>query len=197
MRVKVDKVYVGEEIIWGHQLAIWEVSLQDFDLTTLHHELQTIQWEGNQPQGNLRLAMSYPPPDSIHAFKNEVESLKDDILEQLYETGSELIKQNWYRGLEYYKNNVKMYCNIYKDLPKFSMGPHIDNAHIMFQLLINISENDTGTIFHNHNLAISEPAYKATGNQGKGIIFINNPNSAHSITDITKDRYVIYATIGF
>ena len=197
MRINVDKVYVGEETIWGHQLAIWEVSLQDFDLTTLHHELQTIQWEGNQPQGDLRLAMSYPPPDSIHAFKNEVESLKDDILEQLYETGSELIKQNWYRGLEYYKNNVKMYCNIYKDLPGFFMEPHYDNGHIMFQLLINISVNDTGTIFHNHNLAISEPAYKATGNQGKGIIFINNPNSAHSITGITKDRYVIYATIGF
>jgi hypothetical protein len=196
MRVKVDKVFQGNEIsVWGHYLAIWEVSLQDFDLTTLHHELQTIKWKGYQPQGDLRLTMNHPPLDSIHLFKNKFESLKDDILDQLYETGSELIKSHWHRGLEYYKANTSMAFDIYKDLPGFSMGPHIDNAHIMFQLLINISENDTGTTFH--NLTIAEPAYTATGNQGKGIIFINNPNSAHSITDVTKDRYMIYATIGF
>jgi hypothetical protein len=203
MRVKVDKVYVGEEILFGYRLAIWEVSLQDFDLTTLDHDLRMMEWYGNQPQGKLRLAMSYPPPDSIHAFKNELESLKDDILDQLYETGNEHIEQNWYRGLEYYKNNTKMNLNIYKDLPGFSMEPHIDNGHIMFQLLINLTENDTGTAFHNLSTfflpakSTDTPVYKATGNQGKGIIFINNPNSAHSITDITKDRYVIYATIGF
>lgn len=237
MRVKVDKVYTGEEILLGYGLTIWEVSLQDFDLTTLHHDLRMWEWEGNQPQGELRLAMGYTSPDSIYAFKNEFKSLKDDILDQLYETGSEHIKQHWNKGLEYYKNNSIMDCTIYKDLPGFSMVPHVDHGHIMFQLLINLTENDTGTAFHNpstfswhllptvftgpvwgalmerlygkdffEKLSGSEiisnkytdtPVYKSTGEQGKGIVFVNTPNSAHSITDITKDRYVIYATIGF
>jgi hypothetical protein len=39
--------------------------------------------------------------------------------------------------------------------------------------------------------------YKGTGEQGKGLIFVNTPNSAHSINDVTKDRYIVYATIGF
>jgi len=202
MRINVDKVYVGEEILFGNQLVIWEVSLQDFDLTSLHHELQTMSWIGNQPQGELRLSMGYPIPDQIHSFKNEFESLKDDILDQLFITGSEYIKPIWYRSLEYYKNNAKMPSNIYKDLPGFSMHPHIDNGHTMFQLLINLTENVTGTSFHNPSTfktatCTSEPVYKATGEQGKGIIFVNTPNSAHSITDITKDRYVIYSSIMF
>jgi hypothetical protein len=202
MRVKVDKVYAGEEILFGYQLAIWEVSLQDFDLTTIHHDLRMIEWYDNQPQGKLRFSMGNPPPDSIHAFKNEFESLKYDILDQLYETGSEYIQQNWYRGLEYYKNNTKMTLNIYKDLPGFSMGSHIDNSHIMFQLLINLTDNDTGTAFHTPSTWLTPkstdiPVYKGTGEQGKGLIFVNTPNSAHSINDVTKDRYIVYATIGF
>ena len=200
MRIKVDKVYVGEEIIWGHRLAIWEVSLQDFDLTTIHHDLRMMEWDGNQPQGALRYIMSYPLLESIHLFRNGIESLKNNILEQLYETGNDYIKNHWYAGIDFYKENTKMAVQIYKDLPGFFMEPHIDNGHIMFQLIINLTENDTGTAFHNHSTFLpvkstDTPAYKATGEQGKGIVFVNNVNSAHSINHITKDRYVLYASI--
>jgi len=201
MRINVDKVYVGEETIWGHHLAIWEVSLQDFDLTSLHHYLHTASWEGNQPQGALRCAMSYPLPESIHLFRTGIESLKNSILEQIYETGNDYIKRNWYAGIDFYKENTGMGVQIFKDLPGFSMEPHIDNGHVMFQLLINLTENDTGTAFHNPSTFLlpakstDTPVYKSTGEQGKGIVFLNNGNSAHSINHITKDRYVLYASI--
>lgn len=200
MRVNVDRVYTGEEIIWGHHLAIWEVSLHDFDLNTLQYDLHTLNWEGNQPQGPLRLATGYPPPEKIELFKKEFALLKNDILEQVYETGSDYIKKNWYASIDVYKEKTIMGIQIYKDLPGFSMEPHIDNGHVMFQLLINLTENDLGTAFHNPSTyetasSISEPVYRATGQQGKGIIFVNNTNSAHSINYITKDRYMLYASI--
>lgn len=200
MRVKVDNLYTGVEKVWGHRLAIWEVSLLDFDLTTLHNDLHTLQWEGNQPQGKLRLSAVYSLPESIVSFKTIFGSLKNDLLEQMYETGSAYIKNNWYLGLDYYKENTIMGVQLYKDLPGFSMEPHIDNGHIMFQLLINLTENDAGTAFHNTRYfkattSTSEPIYRSTGKQGKGIVFVNNPNSAHSINHITKDRYVLYASI--
>lgn len=201
MRVNVDRVYTGEEIIWGHRLGIWEVSLHDFDLNTLQHDLHTLTWEGNQPQSPLRLTVGQLVPEKLELFKKEFVLLKNDILEQLYKNGIHLIKNNWYAGIDFYKENTMMGIQIYKDLPGFSMEPHIDNGHVMFQLLINLTENDPGTAFHNPSTyetasSISEPVYRATGEQGKGIIFVNNTNSAHSINNITKDRYILYASIG-
>lgn len=202
MKVKVDKVYVSDEILWGHPLAIWEISLQDFDLTSLHNDLNNITWEGNQLQGSLRYNMIEPLPQSLESFKKEFESLKNDIIQQLFDTGNDYIKYNWYRGLEYYKEHTSMKMHLYKDLPGFVMQPHIDNGHIMFQLLLNITDNDIGTAFHSHfNTETakynSTPIYSATGEQGKGIVFVNTANSAHSIGNITKDRYILYASIQF
>jgi hypothetical protein len=203
MKIQVSEPFVGPESFYGQSLALWNVSLIDYNIATIENDLLHVAtWRGNQPQGPLRLRIEYPLPQSIEEFKNQIELLKNDILDQLFATGSEYITYRWYKGLEYYKEHATAEFQIMKDLPGFSMPPHIDNGHIMFQMLINLTHNDSGTAFHNPSsfktaTSTSTPVYVGAGEQGKGVIFMNSANSAHSIDYITKDRYILHFTIGF
>ena len=163
MKLKIDNLHVSSDIFWGHSLTIWNVTLTEYDISTIQHDLLHVAtWEGNQPQGPLRLRIAYPLPQSIAEFKNQIELLKNDILEQLFATGSEYITQTWYKGLEYYKEHSSFNFQIMKDLPGFSMTPHIDNGHTMFQIIINLTQNESGTAFYDPS-SPSTPVYVCTG----------------------------------
>ena len=106
---------------------------------------------------------------------------------------SNRIRNNWLSNLDYYINESHFKSSIIKDLPGFKMTPHLDNYHVMAQLIINLQDNCTSTKFYSFNS--TEPFYVAPTKKYQGIMFLNKPGAVHDIDNITKDRYMLYASI--
>jgi hypothetical protein len=73
------------------------------------------------------------------------------------------------------------------------MGIHLDNNHIMLQLIVNLTDNDSGTEMY--DIVSSDPYHRVTGEKNKGIMFLNGPGALHSIGNINKDRYILYSAV--
>jgi len=99
----------------------------------------------------------------------------------------------WYRDVEYYVKHAHTFGVIFHDEPGFEMGIHLDNNHIMLQLIVNLTDNDSGTAMY--DIVSPDPYYKLTGEKNKGIIFLNGPGALHSIGNINKDRYILYSAV--
>lgn len=108
-------------------------------------------------------------------------------------TGYDLFKQSWYKGTEYYIQHCHTFSVIYHDEPGFEMLAHLDNRHIILQLIINLTDNDSGTELY--DITSTEPYLKVTGEKNKGIMFLNGPGALHSIRNINKDRYILYSAV--
>lgn len=99
----------------------------------------------------------------------------------------------WYRDVEYYVKHAHTFGVIFHDEPGFKMGIHLDNSHIMLQLIVNLTDNDSGTEMY--DIVGSTPYHTMTGEKNKGIMFLNSPGALHSIGNINKDRYILYSAV--
>jgi len=109
------------------------------------------------------------------------------------DTGEGYFGNLWYRDLDYYVNSTRTITVINYDAPGFAMGTHCDNNHIILQMIINLTDNDTGTELF--DITSPDPYYTMTGQRNKGIIFLNGAGTLHSIRNINKDRYTLYSAI--
>jgi hypothetical protein len=109
------------------------------------------------------------------------------------DTRTNYFKKLWYRDSDYYVDSAKTATVINYDMPGFAMTPHCDNNHIMLQLIINLTDNDTGT----EMLDITSPDsyYTMTGQRNKGIMFLNGAGTLHTVRNINKDRYTLYSAV--
>ena len=109
------------------------------------------------------------------------------------ELGGDYFKKCWYRDVEYYIKHSHTFGVIFHDEPGFEMGIHLDNHHIMLQLIVNLTDNDSGTEMY--DIVSSAPYHRLTGEKNKGIMFLNSPGALHSIGHINKDRYILYSAV--
>lgn len=109
------------------------------------------------------------------------------------DTNKYYFRQLWYRDLDYYVNSTRTATVINHDAPGFAMGTHCDNNHIILQMIVNLTDNDTGTELF--DITSPDPYYTMTGQRNKGIIFLNGAGTLHSIRNINKDRYTLYSAI--
>jgi hypothetical protein len=103
------------------------------------------------------------------------------------------LRQLWSNKAEYYIQHCHTHSIIYHDEPGFEMNIHLDNGHIMLQLIINLTDNDSGTELY--DITSTEPYYTVTGEKNKGIMFLNGPGALHRIRNINKDRYILYSAV--
>jgi len=109
------------------------------------------------------------------------------------DSGYRYLHQSWCQDIEYYIQHCHTFGVIYHDEPGFKMNVHLDNSHIMLQLIVNLTDNDSGTELYDINNA--KPYYTLTGEKNKGIMFVNGPGALHSIGNINKDRYILYSAV--
>jgi hypothetical protein len=109
------------------------------------------------------------------------------------DTGKYYFRKLWPNDLDYYVNSTRSATVINYDAPGFAMGTHCDNNHIMLQLIVNLTDNDSGTELF--DITSSEPYYTMTGQRNKGIMFLNGAGTLHTIRNINKDRYTLYSAI--
>jgi hypothetical protein len=109
------------------------------------------------------------------------------------DTGRNYFRKLWTKDHDYYANSTRTATVINYDAPGFSMTPHCDNNHIMLQLIVNLTDNDSGTELL--DITSPESYYTMTGQRNKGIMFLNGAGTLHSIRNINKDRYTLYSAI--
>jgi len=95
--------------------------------------------------------------------------------------------------IEHYLNNCKLYASLFYDKPNFEMSPHIDNHSIIGQYIINLNHNSTGTKFYEFNTKVH--TIIGPSEKNKGVVFLNTALSAHTIDNITHDRYILYISV--
>ena len=96
-------------------------------------------------------------------------------------------------GFESIDKFVNKYFNhgvsFIKDNAGFYMGVHTDNRLVVGNAIINLTDNADSTKFY---YSVQEPhniVYEAPKERGKGVFFLNNEETAHSIL-VSKTRHV-------
>jgi hypothetical protein len=96
-------------------------------------------------------------------------------------------------GFESIDKFVNKYFNhgvsFIKDNAGFHMGVHTDNRLVVGNAIINLTDNANATKFY---YSVQEPhnvVYEAPKERGKGVFFLNNEETAHSIF-VSKTRHV-------
>jgi hypothetical protein len=107
------------------------------------------------------------------------------------DTRDAYFKKMWPMGTDYYINNTRTATTINYDMPGFATSLHCDNNHIILQLIVNLTDNDTGTELF--DITSPDSYYTMTGQRNKGIIFLNGAGSLHTVRNIKKDRYTLYS----
>lgn len=90
---------------------------------------------------------------------------------------------------------------LFKDSPNAKMLPHYDNRATLGTILINLSDNNNGTYFHEDTrLAFTNPPgndefpviYESFKQKNKGVFILNSEKSFHSIVNTgLDDRYML------
>jgi len=173
---------------------IWEVTL-DYDEELLPELLRNDIWSTEANIGiNDRRRLQYNGKSIIlNKFKSSFsEQIKQQILERVW-NDSNCHSTCYVLSFEHYLEKSTMGGSILKDTPGFSMTPHVDNHHIITQLIINLQDNCTSTKFYPFNS--TEPFYVAPTKKYQGVIFFNTNGAIHNIDNITEDRYICYSAI--
>jgi len=103
--------------------------------------------------------------------------------------------EKWYKENQF---DNKQVLNVTLDRPGFSQSFHLDNRLSMWAGSINLSDNESSTIFTTEDknwisqgLDPSEYYYKASGKKFTGTFWINTENNWHAVPLVKSDRRVI------
>lgn len=173
----------------------WDLQL-DCDWDVLHHELHdVVTWQSVeldfQNKGRQIGDISMAP--TLQTLTAHVESFKNKFIDMAYESYSPVFRKAWCHPSERYRNRSTMQTKILKDSPGYSMSRHLDNSHIMLQAIVNLQQNHCGTellLFND-----TTPVHRMSGDQGRGLLFVNSPGSVHTINSVEQDRYILYTSV--
>jgi len=94
----------------------------------------------------------------------------------------------YYKSLDEYGNSSVCTSSVLQDQPGFEMLPHLDNKHVMAQLVVNLLQDyETATEFYYFNS--NAPCYRAPLKKNHGVVFLNTPGSVHGIANVTTPRW--------
>ena len=168
---------------------IWEIELQsdvldtpEFESSLRDNDNFTVSKGHNNP-----LRSGFGGTGTVADFL--ADSQKNFLLDLVSQ--SPLFKPRYYMSVDEYQKRTQWLATIYRDQAGFAMRPHLDNNHVMVQMVINLlQDNDTATEFHYFDE--SAPCYRAPLKKNHGVIFLNTPGSIHSIANVNKTRWILY-----
>lgn len=197
---KINHRHLFNHLIWTFDLEMPEdVEAQlDIDLHTKHEYKSSQDTPLPPPQQrtiSYRARGSTESMDKVFTFlENSKETFYD--LTQDQAKGNEsfsvqtIFMNRWYCHKDWLLGNTRIGTYIAKDSQSFYMGPHIDNALTVGTFIINLQDNgECGTEFFAYDGA---SVFKASGEKGKGVFFVNTPGAVHGIThSLDRDRFVV------
>jgi len=169
-----------------YQSPIWEVEIQSDVLDSPEFEAElrndsnfiVSAWHHN----NLR--SMYNSTGIVSSWLAQIQpNLLLDIV-----SSSVCFAPLYYKSLDDYGNNGVCTSSVLRDQPGFEMIPHLDNRHVMAQLVVNLLQDyETATEFYYFNS--NTPCYRAPLKKNHGVVFLNTPGSVHGIANVTTPRW--------
>ena len=171
---------------------LWEIELEseavdqpEFRELLLQEENWQVSTEHHTP-----LRSKFVGQGIVRDFVNQ--DLKTQLLDIVCQDSLFLARFPLSRN--HYESRAVWHSGILRDKPEFAMAPHIDNSHVMIQIIVNlIKDCETATEFYKFDS--SEPIYRAPVRCNHGVVFVNTPGALHSIKGITNTRYIWYAGV--
>jgi hypothetical protein len=168
---------------------VWEIEIQSPMLDTPEFEAELrnddnfVVSDGHH--NNLR--SRYNGTGVVSKFL--AESQQDFLLDLVSQTPE--FQPRYYKSIDEYQRRTSWFATVLKDQAGFAMRPHLDNNHIMLQMVVNLlQDNDTATELYYFNE--SAPCHRAPLKKNHGVIFLNTPGAVHSITNVNKTRWILY-----
>ena len=195
-----------DHMYWDVPLMVWELEVSEVENhAEIKQELERNDiWleHKHYPKGRYRYNRDANQSTVLTEFVSNIETT---LVATVYDTifAQEPVRAARYKPVEWYRSKA-ICADIYKDTAGFKMPPHLDNQHVLAQIIINLTPGKTSTKFHSpaDHLALGAirwqdlPAqYTAPTQELKGIVFFNNANSVHSISGLTEDRYILYMSL--
>lgn len=114
------------------------------------------------------------------------------VLADLLTLKKEILSDRWLRKSgEDLMKVAGIHTKIFRDPPKFSMTPHLDNTFMIANAILNLVDNEDSTTFHDYRNP-KKVVFVGPKKKNKGIIFLNTPGSLHSISNTSnRPRYII------
>ena len=168
---------------------IWEIELQSDALDTPEFESSlrdndnfTVSEGHNNP-----LRCKFTGTGTVTDFL--ADSQKDFLLDLVSQ--SPVFRPRYTLPFGDYQKRTHWLATIFRDQAGFDMAPHIDNSHVMVQMVVNLlQDNETSTEFYQFN--DSEPCYRAPLKRNHGVVFLNTPGAMHRIANVDQTRWILY-----
>jgi hypothetical protein len=107
---------------------------------------------------------------------------------------SDCFKPMYYKSVDEYAETTVWSASVLQDQPGFKMVPHLDNKHVMVQMVVNLLQDyETATEFYYFNNAT--PCYRGPLKKNHGVIFLNTPGSVHGIANVNEPRWTLSAGV--
>ena len=197
MKLNIGEAQVycfAEDVNDLYPQVLWAVEIED-DRDLTDELIRPDIWNtAAVPQGTDRVTYNRTS-NSLNEFCNQFNFCKEQVLRTAYHANKQIFNSSWYRDYEYYLKTSRIDTVVFKDMPGFSMNPHLDNNHVMVQLVINLTDNCASTKFYPFNR--QEPFYISSTKRYQGVMFLNTPGAVHNISNVDKNRYILYSAIVF
>ena len=172
-----------------YRTPVWEVEVKSdvLDVPEFDLELRNDQNFSISEGHRTNLRSIYNGTGVVSKFL--AESHQDFLLDLVSLTPE--FRPRYYKSLGEYQHKTSWFNTVLRDQPGFAMIPHLDNNHVMVQMVVNLlQDNETATEFHYFNE--SKSCYRAPLKKNHGVVFLNTPGSVHSITNVTQTRWILY-----
>lgn len=193
MEIVVHKSFTlksPDDVYDQYSAPIWEIEIVDPELNsaeflqsmTTESNFETSAWHNNL----MRKKFSGTMPACL--ANRATNQLLDIVLEH------QLVCNRFPMGKKWYQDRCVWSPSIFLDLPGFSMTPHIDNAHVMVHVIVNlVQDNDNATDFYYFDQ--DDPVYRAPTKKHHGVMFVNTPGAMHALNAVLNPRCIWYAQI--
>ena len=187
-----------DDVYEQFQTPVWEIEIQDPVLDTQEFEQEM------HDSNNFAISVAHSVahrndntdrryPRSIYNGSGVVSKLlaqsQQEFLLELV-SQSPCFRTRYHNSLDHYRTRTGWLATVLRDQPEFKMAPHLDNSHVMAQMVVNlVQHNTTATEFYYFNKTV--PCYRAPLKKNHGVIFLNTPGSVHGITNINKTRWTL------
>ena len=172
-----------------YRTPVWEIEIQSPVLDTPEFEAELYN--------NDNFAISEGHRTNLRSIYNGSSVVSKFLAQSQQEFLLELVSQStcfqprYYKSLDQYQTKTSWFATVLRDQPGFAMTPHLDNNHVMVQMVVNLlQDNETATEFYQFNDSV--PCYRAPLKKNHGVVFLNTPGSVHGIINPNKTRWILY-----
>jgi hypothetical protein len=177
------------DVFKQYSTPVWEIEVQSDILDTPEFE-SALRCDDNfsvSKGHNNPLRCGFNGTGMVADFL--ADSQKDFLLNLVSQ--SPVFQPRYVLPFDEYQKRAYWLATIYRDQAGFEMEPHLDNSHVMIQMVVNLlQDNNTSTEFYQFNESV--PCYRAPLKQNHGVVFLNTPGALHRIANVDQTRWILY-----